>query len=81
MDKVNMIKDWVMSRFSERTSWDGITIIAVSILVLCGVPIVKTKTGWKIKNTSGVSKSKKAAKRRLRAIKWAKKRRKRRRNT
>jgi len=41
MDKVNMIKDWVMSRFSERTSWDGITIIAVSILVLCGVPIVK----------------------------------------
>ena len=41
MDKVNIIKDWVMSRFSERTSWDGITIIAVSILVLCGVPIVK----------------------------------------
>ena len=41
MDKVNMIKDWVMSRFSEITSWDGITIIAVSILVLCGVPIVK----------------------------------------
>jgi hypothetical protein len=45
------------------------------------MPIAKTKTGWKIKNTSGVSKSKKAAKRRLRAIKWAKKRRKRRRNT
>ena len=41
MDKVNMIKDWVMSRVSERTSWDGITIIGVSILVLLGVPIVK----------------------------------------
>ena len=41
MDKVNMIKDWVMARVSERTSWDGITIIGVSILVLLGVPIVK----------------------------------------
>ena len=45
------------------------------------MPISKSKKGWKIKNTSGVSNSKKAAKRRLRAIKWAKKRRKRRRNT
>ena len=41
MDKVNMIKDWVMARFSERTSWDGMTIIAGSILILCGVPIIK----------------------------------------
>jgi len=42
------------------------------------MPIIETKKGWKVKNTSGVSKSKKAAKRRLRAIKWAQKRRKRR---
>ena len=34
------------------------------------MPIRKTKKGWKITNTSGTSKSKKAAKRRLRAIKW-----------
>jgi hypothetical protein len=34
------------------------------------MPIIKAKKGWKIKNTSGYSKSKKAAKRRLRAIKW-----------
>jgi len=33
------------------------------------MPITKTKKGWKIKNTSGISKTKKAAKRRLRAIK------------
>ena len=41
MDKVNMIKDWVMARVSERTSWDGITIIAGSILILCGLTIIK----------------------------------------
>jgi len=41
MDKVNMIKDWVMARVSERTSWDGITIIAGSVLILCGLPIIK----------------------------------------
>ena len=41
MYKVNMIKDWVMARVSERTSWDGITIIAGSILILCGLPIIK----------------------------------------
>ena len=32
-----------------------------------------TKKGWKIKNTSGTSKTKKAAKKRLRAIKWRQK--------
>ena len=41
MDKLKAIKDWVMARFSERTSWDGMTIIAGSILILCGVPIIK----------------------------------------
>ena len=34
------------------------------------MPISKVKGGWKVNNTPGVSKSKKAAKRRLRAIKW-----------
>ena len=33
------------------------------------MPIYKTKGGWKIKNTKGKSKTKKAAIRRLRAIK------------
>ncbi|SVD13267.1 uncharacterized protein METZ01_LOCUS366121 [marine metagenome] len=36
------------------------------------MPIRKVKGGWKIKNTSGISKTKKAAKRRLRAIKFRK---------
>jgi len=45
------------------------------------MPIIKTNKGWKVKNTSGVSKTKKAAKRRLRAIEWSKKRRKRRSKT
>ena len=45
------------------------------------MPVRKTKKGWKIKNTPGTSESKKAAKRRLRAIKWRqRKARKRRRN-
>jgi hypothetical protein len=33
------------------------------------VPIYKTKSGYKIKNTKGVSKTRKQALRRLRAIK------------
>ena len=36
------------------------------------MPIRKVKGGWKIDNTSGISKTKKAAKRRLRAIKFRK---------
>ena len=34
------------------------------------MPIRKVKGGWKIDNTSGISRTKKAAKRRLRAIKY-----------
>jgi predicted secreted Zn-dependent protease len=35
--------------------------------------LVKVNKGWKIKNTPGTSKTKKAAKQRLRAIEWKKK--------
>ena len=42
------------------------------------MPIIKIKYGWKITNTSGISKTKNEAKQRLRAIKWRQKRRKRR---
>ena len=41
------------------------------------MPIRKVKGGWKIKNTSGISKTKKAAKRRLRAIKYRQSKRRR----
>ena len=39
------------------------------------MPIRKVKGGWKISNTPGVSKTKKAAKQRLRAIKYRQKKR------
>ena len=33
--------DWLKDRWSERTSWDGATIIAVSVMVIVATPIVK----------------------------------------
>jgi hypothetical protein len=41
MNKVMAVKDWVMARLAERTSWDGATIIGGSILILMGAPIIK----------------------------------------
>jgi hypothetical protein len=32
---------WIKARLAERTSWDGATIIAVSVLILIASPIVK----------------------------------------
>ena len=33
--------DWIKARVAERTSWDGATIIAISVMVLVAAPIVK----------------------------------------
>ena len=33
--------DFVKARLAERTSWDGATIIAISVMVLVAAPIVK----------------------------------------
>ena len=33
--------DFVTARLVERTSWDGATIIAISVMVLVAAPIVK----------------------------------------
>jgi len=33
--------DWIKARMAERTSWDGATIIAISVMVLVATPIVK----------------------------------------
>ncbi len=41
MNKVMAVKDWVMARLAERTSWDGATIIGGSVLILMGAPIIK----------------------------------------
>tara|TARA_B100000902_G_scaffold399097_1_gene468409 strand:- start:283 stop:465 length:183 start_codon:yes stop_codon:yes gene_type:complete len=31
MEMINMVKDWILARWSERTTWDGGVIIAVSL--------------------------------------------------
>jgi len=41
MNKVMAVKDWIMARVAERTSWDGATIIGGSVLILVGAPIIK----------------------------------------
>lgn len=38
---INYVIDWLQIRFSERTSWDGLTIIVISILALIASPIIK----------------------------------------
>jgi hypothetical protein len=37
----NYIIDWVQARVNERTSWDGITIIFISIIALVATPLVQ----------------------------------------
>ena len=39
--KLDLVMSWVKSRIAERTSWDGATIIGLSVLVLLAAPIVK----------------------------------------
>jgi hypothetical protein len=38
---INATVDWVQARINERTSWDGVSIIVVSILALIASPLVK----------------------------------------
>ena len=33
--------DWVKARIAERTSWAGIAIVGMSLLVIVAAPIVK----------------------------------------
>lgn len=33
--------DYIKDRLAERTSWDGLTLIAVSLLIIVAAPIVK----------------------------------------
>lgn len=41
MNKLMALKNWVMARLAERTSWDGATIIGGSVLILMGAPIIE----------------------------------------
>ena len=38
---ITKLKDWVMARKSERTSWDGALLIAMGVVVLMGNPFVE----------------------------------------
>ena len=35
------IKQWIIDRLGERTTWDGAVIIAICGLVLVALPIIK----------------------------------------
>jgi len=35
------VKEWILARLAERTSWDGVSIIALSVAILVASPLVK----------------------------------------
>jgi hypothetical protein len=37
----NNALDWLMARFNERTTWDGLTIIIISIIALIATPLIR----------------------------------------
>ncbi len=41
MSIVNSVIDWGQKRLTERTSWDGLTIIVISLLALIASPLIK----------------------------------------
>jgi hypothetical protein len=36
-----IVKEWIMDRLKERSSWDGTVIVAISIAILLSVPFVE----------------------------------------
>ena len=38
---LTLVKDWIMARWAERTSWDGAIIIGVSVGILIAAPIIE----------------------------------------
>lgn len=38
---IHSMIDWLQDRARERTSWDGLTIIVISILALMASPIIR----------------------------------------
>jgi|TARA_B110000211_G_scaffold224237_1_gene275082 hypothetical protein len=41
VEKIMKLKEWVLNRKDERTSWDGALLIIFGILILLGSPFVK----------------------------------------
>lgn len=45
MDFAKIAIDWTKERLSERSTWDGGAILAVSVLALMASPLIKF-VGW-----------------------------------
>ena len=43
--KATLVKEWVLERWAERTSWDGTVLIVVGVLGLLASPLAKL-TSW-----------------------------------
>jgi|TARA_Y100000389_G_scaffold73831_1_gene70467 hypothetical protein len=35
------LKNWILTRKDERTSWDGALLVLIGVLILFGTPFVK----------------------------------------
>lgn len=40
-DKIHSAIDWIQDRLKERSSWDGLTIIIISLLALVASPLIR----------------------------------------
>jgi hypothetical protein len=38
---INSAIDWLQDRMRERTSWDGLTIILISLMALVASPLIR----------------------------------------
>lgn len=38
---IHSIIDWIQDRMRERTSWDGLTIIIISVMALVASPFIR----------------------------------------
>ena len=37
----DIIKTWLVARWTERTSWNGIWLVVIGVAVLIGTPFIK----------------------------------------
>ena len=55
MDKIKetleTLKDWAVSRWYERTTWDGAVLIAVGLIVLLFAPLIKISFSHSLLNS------------------------------
>lgn len=40
-DIIHSSIDWLQARLKERTSWDGLTIVVISIMALVASPLIR----------------------------------------